>query len=140
MPHVITIADQQHVVRDTVEIGRAGGALLLQAFRLEDGDAVLIAGSDATRDGMPMLGRLAVVSWGAGAVIRVGGVRVEMRWQPGCAPARARADEACAVCFGTFARGETVVACDCTHAFHDDCNRARVNCMRCGTPATEVMS
>jgi len=135
MPHVIAIADRRHVLRDEVLIGRASGDVLLRALRGPDGEAIVLASGDATRDGAPMLGRLGVVPWGAGAVLRVDRVRIEVGWCGGTAPGRARPGDRCALCFGTLAPGEAAVVCDCTLTFHDDCNRARINCPGCGTPS-----
>ena len=71
MPHVIVTAAASLVLRDIVEIGRRGQVPVLRFVRMTGGDAVVLAPPSGARiDGRPMLGGLAVIDRGAGALVR----------------------------------------------------------------------
>lgn len=138
MPHEIIFAGERRALRDIVEIDHPGQARLGRVLRLANGDAVVITAVEATRDGVPMLGNISVVSWGVGALIRVARMLVEVVWRAQSAPRAAEAGRRCRVCFGSFTAGELAVACPCAALFHSDCHTAYLSCPDCGAPREAV--
>ena len=138
MPHAAVAASERLALHDVIEIGRDGDVPVLRVHRLESGDAVVITAVEATRDGVPLLGNLGVVGWGAGALIRAGRLRVDIVWQATGARRAADAGCRCRVCFGSFATTEIAVSCPCEAVFHEDCDAVRVNCPACGSPREEA--
>jgi len=134
MPHEVAIDDQRLALDDEVALGRRDDGPLVCVRRLASGDAVVITACDATRDGLPLLGGLGLVAWGTSALVRCGGVRIEIVWRAGTEQRAAVAGQTCGLCFGAFADGEPLVGCVCDVAFHLDCDTVRVECPRCGGP------
>ena len=67
MPHEVLIADQRLPLHDELTVGTWAGGPLLWLRRLASGDAALMSATDATRDGLPLLGGIGVIDWGASA-------------------------------------------------------------------------
>ena len=138
MPHLIVTADASLVLRDIVEIGRRGQVPALRFVRMTGGDAVVLAPPSGARiDGRPMLGGLAVIDRGAGALVRAAEWRVEVRWQAAREWRTAPAGLECAVCFGAIAAGEPITACQCEAPAHADCAAVAITCSACGAPAQD---
>jgi hypothetical protein len=140
MPHELHFDHERVIVDDIVEIDRADVAARLRVHRASDGSAVIVAASATTRDGAPLVGNLAVVPAGTGAILRSGRLRIALTWSATAVRRRAgtTGSRRCRVCFGAFMAEEIVVACGCDETFHDECDRARVDCPACGAPRTEV--
>ena len=138
MPHVIVTAAASLVLRDIVEIGRRGQVPVLRFVRMTGGDAVVLAPPSGARiDGRPMLGGLAVIDRGAGALVRAGEWRVEVRWRAARERRTAPAGLECAVCFGPIAAGEPIVLCHCEAPAHADCAAVAITCAGCAAPAQD---
>jgi hypothetical protein len=129
MPHEIFIDGERHARGDAIDVGGA-----LRVHDCAGGGIVCITTAPATRDGRPLLGNLAHVEWGASALLRVGGRRVEICWRVGRTRRATEAGARCRVCFGTFAAAEAAVVCVCDVVFHDDCSRTLLTCPGCGAP------
>jgi hypothetical protein len=138
MPHEVVIHGERLPLHDVLDVGHAAGGPLLRFLRLPGGDAAVIAATDATRDGRPLVGNLGVVDWGTSALLRAGGLRAEVAWRAGGERRRDVAGGRCRLCFGAFAPGETAVGCRCQVLFHEDCDRARLDCPACGAVREEV--
>ena len=148
MPHEIHFDDTRVIVDDVVELDRPELGARVRVHRARDGAAVVVVASDATCDGAALLGNVVVVAAGAGAIVRCGKLRVNIGWNATAVRRRACGDTAagasapssrrCRVCFGSFVPAETVVACACDESFHEDCDRARLDCPGCGAPRTEA--
>jgi hypothetical protein len=136
MPHVLTLGSARFIVDDGVDVVDVGripnGPPLVRAHRLPSGDTVVITGSEASRDGLPLLGNLALVSWGQGGLLRVAGVRVVIEWEARAARRVIGAGRSCRLCFGAFGSEEQGVICPCEAVFHGDCDAARADCPGCG--------
>lgn len=149
MPHEIH-SDGEHVVLvDVVEIDRRDRGARVRVLRGADGSAIVVAATGATRDGAPLIGNLGVVAAGAGAIVRAGTLRITIVWSATAmrrrataasvdAAGRVRRVSRCRTCFGAFTPGEIVIACACNEEFHQDCERARIDCPGCGAPRMEV--
>jgi hypothetical protein len=134
MPHEILIADQRLPLRSELTLAVRADGPVLWLRRMANGDAVVVTGTDATRDGLPLLGGIGIVEWGTSALVRLGGVRIEIVWRT-VAERRPAEDLAeCPICFGAFEPGVLAIACRCETLFHDECNAARVDCPDCGAP------
>src|SRR5262245_42123603 len=131
MPHVVVFDGERRVLRDTI----ARGAL--RVHRTADGDAVVVVAGTATRDGLPVPGNLTVVEWGAAALVRAGGIRVEILWQAAEERCGAPVGWRCRRCFGQIDTGEAAVVCTCAAPFHDECAAVRTSCPACGARPTE---
>jgi len=138
MPHEVAIENVRHVLRDAVALGRHGDGPLVCLRRVASGDAVVMTTSDATRDGLPLLGGLCLVEWGASALLRVGGVRIEINWRASAERRIAAANEKCRLCFGAFEEGEPQILCVCRERLHLDCDAVRFDCPACGEPRQTV--
>ncbi len=134
MPHEVLIADQRLPLHDELTVGAWADGPLLWLRRLANGDAVVVTAPDATRDGLPLLGGIGVIDWGTSALLRAGGVRVEIVWRAAAERRHAQGPEECPICFGAFEREVPAIACRCETLFHDECNAARVDCPDCGAP------
>jgi hypothetical protein len=137
MAHVMSsLGSDRSVVDDVVDVvvvGRVpGGGPLVRAHRLSSGDTAVITAVEGTRDGLPLLGNLALVSWGEGALLRLAGVRVVIEWEAGTARRVVGAGTACRLCFGAFDADERGVICPCEAVFHGDCDSVRADCPGCG--------
>jgi hypothetical protein len=97
----------------------------------------VICAEPASRDGAPIIGNLAVVEPGEGALIRAGAQRVEIVWQAQSEPLAAPASGRCRLCFGGFAANESAARCACNSWFHDRCDELRHNCPACGAARME---
>ena len=149
MAHELHFDEARVIVDDVVEIARPDLGARIRVHRARDGAAVVIVASDATCDGAPLLGNVAVVAAGAGAIVRCGKLRVKIAWNAtavrrlvcaaDAAPGALAVDSRrCRVCFGPFVPDETVVVCACDEGFHEDCDRARLDCPGCGAPRSEA--
>lgn len=134
MPHEVLIADRRLPLRDELTVGASADGPLLWLRRLANGDAAVVAATDATRDGLPLLGGIGVIDWGTSALLRVAGVRVELLWRAATERRLAEGAEECATCFGAFEPGVPAIACRCETLFHEECNAARFDCPDCGAP------
>jgi hypothetical protein len=132
MPHELHIGAERPAPREVTDIGPVGAMPLLRAHRQANGTLVLIASEGATCDGVPLLGNLAVISCGTGALLRAGGTRVEVVWQPRSERCAAAAGCRCRVCFGAFAADAMAVLCVCEAYFHHECHAVLINCPGCG--------
>ena len=135
VPHEVTIDGERFAVRDVVDVGRLGDRPLLRLHHLASGDTVVIAPVGATCDGVPLLGKLGVIPWGTGALLRAERRRIEVVWRSGDAPCVARAEWRCRLCFAGLAAGEPAVRCTCMAVFHTECAAARITCPGCGAAA-----
>jgi hypothetical protein len=134
MPHEVLIDGERLTLRDELTVGAWGSGPLLWVRRLVSGDAAVVAATAATRDGLPLLGGIGVVEWGASALLRAAGVRIEIVWRVVAERRPAEGREECPICFGGFARGVLAIACRCETLFHDECNAERLDCPDCGAP------
>ena len=134
MPHEVLIAGQRLPLHDELAAGAWADGPLLWLRRLPGGDAVVVAATDATRDGLPLLGGIGVIDWGTSALLRAGGIRVEIVWRAAAGRRLAEGPEECPICFGAFEPGVPAIACRCETLFHDECNAARADCPDCGAP------
>lgn len=124
-------------LRDGVDLGRGDAQCLLRFQPLASGDVVVFAPDSGRVDGRTMLGGVAVIEWGTGALIRTRDLRVEVRWEPASGVRTAGAGTRCAVCFGAVAPGETVVVCRCETPVHEECAAVTISCPTCGAPPAE---
>jgi hypothetical protein len=99
---------------------------------LDEDCLAVICARVATRDGVAITGNLAVVERGEGALIRCGGLRLEVVWEAQCERLVVPAQRRCRLCFGGFAADESGVRCVCNSWFHDLCDRVRRDCPACG--------
>jgi hypothetical protein len=136
--HALLLDGSSRPLTAAVDVARAGGRALLRVLPLASLDAVVVAAAPATRDGRELVGRLAVVDAGVGAVFRAAGLRAELCWQPAPRRRPAQAGEECRLCFGACAAGEEAVACACGAPFHPECRALCVTCPGCGERAGEV--
>ena len=132
MPHEILIDRHPIELREATDIGRGGAAGLLRLQRRENGDLLIMIPGDATRDGAPVLGNLAIVARGEGALVRATGCCVEIVWQDRAGRRPVEAGRRCRLCFGAFAPDEIAAACTCESVFHADCDDLRSDCPGCG--------
>src|SRR2546426_12689226 len=108
MPHALLTDTGTLLLHDVLDVGGGAEQPHLRLHALRGGDAVAIVSADATCDGLPLLGQLALVPWGRGALIRYGRVRAEIAWRA-CSERRAAATgERCRVCFRACAPGPAV--------------------------------
>ena len=135
MPHTIVVAETSIPLREVVEIGRHGGRSLLRFQPLDSGDVLVLAPAGARIDGRPMLGGLAVVDWGTGALVRSLHLRVEVRWEAAREVRTAAEAGRCALCYGAVGREESIVVCRCETAVHEECAAAMISCPSCGASA-----
>ena len=133
MPHDIVIEGIRHELRDSLDLGRAGTRL--RVHRLPEGDAVLLTSAHTTCDGLPLLGNLALVRRGEGALVRMLGLRVEVAWRDAAGVRPAGATDRCRLCLGAFMPGEEAIVCRCEVVFHGECARVLITCQGCGTGA-----
>jgi hypothetical protein len=129
MPHAIVREHGHTIVTDVVVVDGVIGLVPLAARAL-----AVVVGGEATRDGLAIVGGLAVLHAGEGATIRSAAGRVDVRWVAGSAATAARTAQRCRLCFGAIPAGAPLVACDCDAPFHLDCDRARLDCPGCGAP------
>ena len=134
MPHEVVIDGERLTLRDELSVGAWGDGPLFWLRRLANGDAAVVTATGATRDGLPMPGGIGVVEWGAGALLRAAGVRIEIAWRAVAERRPAEGREECPICFGGFEHGVLAIACRCETLFHDECNAARIDCPDCGAP------
>jgi hypothetical protein len=135
MAHAMIVDGTRSTVHGRVDLGRDHGRLVLRIEPLPNGDTVVVAPAGARIDGRPMLGGLAVVDWGRGAIVRAGGLRVELVWEAAREVRRASAPGRCACCLDPIAAGEVTMVCTCETAVHDPCARAMISCQTCGEAA-----
>ena len=136
MAHSIVIDGTRHEiddVGDVIDVGAASDGPLIRVQRGVDG-AVVISTAAATRDGAPMLGNLAVVAAGEGALVRAGALLVRVEWQAVARRIRAAGPAECRLCFGALAVNEPAVACGCDAPFHVECHALCETCPACGMP------
>lgn len=134
MPHVLEIDGKRTThTGEHVDVVDTAGALVARALRLDDGDLVLVTAGPAARDGLPALGRLVRVAWGAGALVRTGRTRIAVRWEGGAQRRSAPAGASCRLCVGALG-DERVVACDCEAFYHETCHELADDCVACGRP------
>lgn len=140
MSHILHIDRVCVRLDDVVVIDRPDLRAHVRVQRMADGAALVLAAHDATRDGAPMLGNLCVIAARAGAIVRTGGLRMIVSWSATSVRSRAGSGDTrrCRLCFGALVADEPIVACGCGEPFHDDCDRARIDCPACGAPRTEV--
>jgi hypothetical protein len=135
MAHGLLVDGTRSAVRGPVDLTR-DGRVLFHFEPLANGDAVVFAPAGGRIDGRPMLGGLAVVDWGRGAVVRAAGLRVELVWNAVREIRRAAAPGRCACCLDPITTDEVVVVCTCETAVHDHpCARAMISCQTCGAAA-----
>lgn len=133
MPHELNVDGERIPLGDVVDIGRGAGKPLLRLIALAGGGAAVISATEATRDGRPLIGRLGIIGWGSGALVRAGRLRVEIAWRAAAARQAGRGDDRCRLCFGAFAPGEVAVTCrSCQVLFHLECDEVRLDCLACG--------
>lgn len=135
MPHVIVVANTRTSLRDVVELGRNGEPPRLRFHPTPAGDVVVLAVAASRIDGRPLIGGLAVVEWGAGALVRAQDLRVEIVWEAGRTTRAAAGRQRCVLCYGAFGLRETIVACACDSPLHADCAAAMISCPSCGAAA-----
>jgi hypothetical protein len=138
MPHVITIDGRSITLHDRIDVAREAGHPALRLHRLPEGDALVLSATDATCDGMPMIGSLAIVPLGSGAIVRGGGMQVNVLWRVSARREIAGTRQRCRLCAGGFVAEEVVIVCACEEAFHDECERVRHDCPSCGAPREQV--
>jgi hypothetical protein len=131
-PHVITVDGTRSVIGGVVDVGRNGDRPLVRFHPSDDGDLVVLAPSGALIDGRPMVGGVAVVSWGSGAVVRADDLRVEVRFEAARETMRATAGMRCALCFDAVRVGEIVARCVCRSTVHAECYALLISCPSCG--------
>jgi hypothetical protein len=132
--HVIAVDGERTVLRGVAELGRNGGRPLLRFLALACGDLVVLAPAGARCDGRRMIGGVAVIEFGRGAVVRTGGLRADVLWEHVRETRLAPAGSRCAVCFGP-AGGDTVVTCYCGAPAHPRCFAVLITCSSCGAAA-----
>jgi hypothetical protein len=130
--HEASCRGARAVLRGELDIVADGETSRLRLWRSTAGDAIAAASGPASIDGRPMLGRLAVVGWGRGALLRVGGLAVDVLWRPACGRRVPPEGRRCRLCFGAFEEGEVATVCPCEALFHGDCDDVRVSCPDCG--------
>ena len=133
MPHAIVLGDHSLPLVDVVELGQDGGPRV-RFERLAGGDAVVMAPAGGRLDGAPMLGGMAVIDWGGEALVRVAGMRIEVRWRAGVERRTAATGMRCSLCFGAMAPGEAVLLCRCAAPLHEECAGGTISCPCCGAP------
>jgi hypothetical protein len=131
MPHAIVVDGSRIAVRDVVEVKRHGRAAL-RFQPLAGGDLAVVAPHGGWIDGRPILGGLATVDWGAGALLRADGRAIEVRWEASRETRVTTAVGRCALCFGSIARGEATTLCTCATALHAECFAVMISCPSCG--------
>ena len=132
MPHEVVIESERFAVDDdALDIA---GPIRARIHGLESGDALVIVGGDATRDGRPFVGHLTRIDCGGSALLRIGGRRLEIKWRAGGGARKARAGERCRVCLRSLRADQTVTACSCEAALHDECMTLVATCPACGAP------
>jgi hypothetical protein len=134
MPHAIVLDGSAIPLDDVVELGRHGGGSRIRFERLASGDAVVMAPAGGRLDGAPMLGGVALIDWGVEALVRVAGLRIEVRWRAGVERRRAATGLRCSLCFGAVVPGEVVSLCRCEAPLHEECSAVMVSCPCCGAP------
>jgi hypothetical protein len=135
VPHYLALDDVLHQLAEATDVGRAGSLPVLRVHPTETGGLVAISTVPATRDGAPMLGNLATIAWGEGAVVRANGLRIGVEWSAACRRVPAGLVP-CRLCFGSFAAGEIAMACSCDAPFHLECHALCVTCPACGMPGS----
>ena len=131
MPHAIVTAVASLVLDDVIEVGRNGDVPVLHFRRQERGDAVVIAPAGGRIDGRAMVGGLAVIDWGRGALVRAGDLHVDVQWRAARARRVATATTECAVCFGAILLDESIIACSCDSPSHPECAALLLSCPDC---------
>jgi hypothetical protein len=134
MAHTIWVADSPMAVRGVVDLGGDGAQPRLRFQTLANGDLVVIAPQGGRIDGRVMLGGLAVVEWGVGAIVRAH-ERVEVRWNAAREVRTAAATRRCALCYGPIAAGEAMSVCACEATVHPECHEVMISCSSCGEAA-----
>jgi hypothetical protein len=134
MPHAIVLGDRSIPLDDVVELGRHGGGSRVRFERLPSGDAVVMVPAGGRLDGAPMLGGIALIDWGAEALVRVAGLRIEVRWRASGERRSATAGMRCSLCFGSVVPGEVVSLCRCEAPLHEECAAVMISCPCCGAP------
>jgi len=134
MPHTILVAGSSIAVRGVVDLGGDGAPPRLRFQSSANGDLVVIAPHGGRIDGRAMIGGLAVVDWGFGALVRAH-ERVEVRWNPAREVRTAGAVRRCALCYGPIAAGDTMSVCSCEATAHPECHEVMISCSSCGEAA-----
>src|SRR5262245_52779781 len=134
--HTLHLDGSCRSITAPLDVPQQTGATLLRVVPLATGDTAVIATTRATRDGREILGRLAVIAAGEGAVVRAGGVRARLSWEPVARRRPALPGEACRLCFGAV--DQEAIACTCAAAFHEECHRLCITCPGCGRRPGEV--
>jgi hypothetical protein len=134
MPHRADSRDAQVLVADVVDVG------LFRVHPLASGGVAVLGPADATRDGAPIIGRLAVVAWGDGAILRAASERVAIVWDARAGRVVPRSGQACNLCHGGFDVGkdQAAIACACGMVFHLECHELVITCAECGAPRGDV--
>jgi len=139
MAHSIVIDGARQELDHAIDVGDAGAAPRMRVQRGADG-AVVISAAPALRDGAPLLGNLAVVAPGEGALVRTGTLLVRVEWRAAPRSIRAAAPADCRLCFGAFEPHEPAVACGCDAPFHVECHALCETCPACGMPGGGTMA
>jgi hypothetical protein len=105
---------------------------LLRVRRGPGGEAVVLSAGPLLRDGRVVIGGLAVVEVGRGAVLRANGARITIEWRALGGERAALAGERCRLCFTDLPTGAPVRSCGCEAVFHSECDRLRHDCPACG--------
>jgi hypothetical protein len=134
MPHTIVLDGSSIPLDDVVDLGRHGGGSRVRFERVSSGDAVVIAPAGGRLDGSPMLGGIALIEWGVGALVRVPGLRIEVRWSAAVERRSAPTGMRCSLCFGAVVPGEGVSLCRCEAPLHEECTAVMISCPGCGAP------
>ncbi len=137
MPHEILIDGSRCTLCEVIDIGRNGMPPLVRVVPLANGDAAVITAAAASRDGVPVVGQLARIERGSGAIIRSGSLQLAIAWQSRGERRAPVPGERCRVCFGAFDAGAETARCVCDAVFHSECDRVRLTCPGCGA-APEV--
>src|SRR5207244_10941347 len=115
--HTVVVDGSRIAVRNAVEIERDGRPVL-RVEPLAAGALAVLALRGGWIDGRVIVGGLAVIERGTSALVRSGGRRVEIRWEPTREMRIAPAGLRCALCFGAIAEGEGTAVCACETAVH----------------------
>lgn len=134
MSYVAVIADSHVTIRDVVDVGNGCERPRLRFQPLASGDLGIMSQHDGHVDGRAMLGGLAVVQWGCGAIVRAPD-RIEVRWVAARELRTAPTARRCALCLGPIAGGDAMSVCVCEVAVHPACHAVMISCSSCGEAA-----